>query len=64
MNVDDALARWADTVRLSAAAADDIYLRIVADEPDTRRESKFWRQFSADFATTMVASTRTVAWAA
>jgi hypothetical protein len=64
MNVDDALALWADAVRLSPAAADDIYFRVVTDEPDTRRESRFWRKFSADFATTMVASTRTAAWAA
>jgi hypothetical protein len=64
MNVDDALARWADTVRLSDAAAGDIYFRIVGDEPDIRRESKFWRQFNADFATMMVASTRTAARAA
>ena len=64
MNVDDALAAWVDSVRLTDDAADDIYLRIVTDEPAARREPRFWREFTADFASMMVASTRATAWAA
>ncbi len=70
MSLDDTLAAWAATVRLSPTAADDIYQRIVATPapaqaaPPAPLDPAWWRRFSSDFTTRMVASTKPVAWAA
>jgi hypothetical protein len=68
MNLDDALAAWTATVRLPDATAADIYQRIVMtaapvhDSPGL--DPTWWRQFAAEFAAGMIASTRPTAWAA
>lgn len=70
MSLDDTLAAWAATVRLSPTAADDIYQRIVATPAHAQAaapaplDPAWWRRFSSDFTTRMVASTKPVAWAA
>jgi hypothetical protein len=70
MSLDDTLAAWAATVRLSPTAADDIYQRIVASPATAQAavpaplDPAWWRRFSSDFTTRMVASTKPVAWAA
>jgi hypothetical protein len=69
MNLDDSLAAWAAAVRLPAAAADDIYQRIVmtpvpADASSPGLDPAWWRDFNAEFATRMVACTRPLSFAA
>jgi hypothetical protein len=71
MSLDDALAAWAATVRLSPAEADEIYQRIVAAPGPARTpppglDPGWWRRFSAGFTSRMIASTRPVpvAWPA
>ena len=79
MSLDDALAAWAATVRLPDATAAGIYQRIVAAPvvavpvvaaPAPAGETfgglgrTWWRDFSADFTTRMISSTRAVPWAA
>ena len=74
MSLDDDLAAWAATVRLSPAAADEIYQRIVATPAPAHAPARatappaldpaWWRRFSSDFSARMVASTKPVGWAA
>jgi hypothetical protein len=69
MSLDDALAAWAATVRLPATTAADIYQRIVTTPAPARATSPgldpaWWRRFTADFTTRMVATTQPVLWAA
>jgi hypothetical protein len=71
MSLDDTLAAWAATVRLPGAAAEGIYQRIVTTPAPAAGTfgglgRTWWRDFTADFATRMVASTRPVpvSWAA
>lgn len=72
MNVDDALAAWADSMRLPDQVAHDVRYRIMTDdimthdivthdEPEDWAEPRFWRRFNADLAATMKRSTRTAA---
>lgn len=63
MSLDDDIAAWAASVRLTDAEADDILGRIVqtpapAGEQPPRLDPSWWRGFSADFAARMVTSTR------
>lgn len=65
MSLGDDIAAWAATVRLSDAEADAIFGRIVRTavrEPDQvpGLAPSWWRDFTADFAARMVASTRPV----
>jgi hypothetical protein len=69
MSLDDTLAAWAASARLPDAAAAGIYRRIVAGaapagEPFGGLGRTWWREFSADFANRMIASTRPLPWAA
>jgi hypothetical protein len=78
MSLDDTLAAWAATVRLPDAAAEGIYQQIVTTQTSAAGVPggfagsfgglgrTWWRDFTADFATRMVASTRPVpvSWAA
>jgi hypothetical protein len=69
MSLDDDLAAWAATVRLSDAEAAAIFQRIVgapAPAPPVapRLDPSWWRHFTADFTARMVASTRPVRQAA
>jgi hypothetical protein len=69
MSLDDALAAWAETVRLPATAAADICQRIVTTPAPARATSPgldpaWWRRFTADFTARMVATTQPVPWAA
>jgi hypothetical protein len=64
MSLDDALAAWAGSVRVPAATATDIYQRIVGPPVSAGLDPGWWRDFSADFAATMVTSTRPAQWAA
>lgn len=67
MSLDDDIAAWAATVRLTDAEADGIAGRIVATpvrEQPPRLDPAWWRGFTADFATRMVVSTRPVRLAA
>jgi hypothetical protein len=69
MSLDDTLAAWAATVRLPDAAAAGIYQRIVAapapaDEAFGGLDRTWWRDFTADFASRMITSTRPLPWAA
>jgi hypothetical protein len=69
MSLDDTLAAWAATIRLSDTAAADIYHRIVttstpADEILPGLGPTWWRHFTADFTAQMIASTRPAPWAA
>ena len=63
MSLDDALAAWAATVQLPDAIAVDIYERIVA-APEPGLDVRWWRQYTLDFTTRMVASTQPLRWAA
>ena len=68
MSLDDALAAWAASVRLPATTAADIYQRIVTPAPARTTspglDPAWWRRFTADFTTRMVATTQPVPWAA
>jgi hypothetical protein len=69
MNLDDTLAAWAASIRLPDAAAADIYRRIVstptsAGDISPGLDPNWWRHFTADFTTRMIASTRNAPWAA
>jgi hypothetical protein len=70
MSLDDTLAAWAATVRLPPTAADDIYQRIVTAPAVPQAaapappDPAWWRRFSSDFSTRMVASTKPAVWAA
>jgi hypothetical protein len=67
MSLDDDIAAWAATVRLTDAEADGIFGRIVAtpiQDQTPRLDPKWWRGFTADFAARMVISTRPVRLAA
>jgi len=69
MSLDDALADWAATVRLPATTAADIYQRIVTTPAPAGATSRgldpaWWRRFTADFTTRMIATTQPVPWAA
>ena len=76
MSLDDTLAAWAATVRLTPTAADDIYQRIVATPAATQvvaaapaaapapLDPAWWRRFTSDFTTRMVASTKPAVWPA
>jgi hypothetical protein len=67
MSLDDHIAAWAATVRLSDAEADDIAGRIIqtpAPDQTPRLDPSWWRGFTAGFAARMVASTRPVRQAA
>lgn len=62
MNLDDDIAAWAATVRLTDAGADAIFQRIVqtpmrSSAPPPALAPSWWRSFNAGFATRMVAST-------
>jgi hypothetical protein len=68
-SLDDHIAAWAATVRLPDAEAAAIFQRITGTPapafPVTPRlDPSWWRHFTADFATRMVASTRPVRQAA
>jgi hypothetical protein len=66
MNIDDALAAWAATVRLPAETATDIYQQIVSTPAHPRSpglDPAWWRHFAADFATRMINSTQLPSWA-
>jgi hypothetical protein len=74
MRLDDDLAAWADTVRLSADEADAIFRRVTetpvvaapvvatvappAGAAPTGLAPSWWREFNAGFAGRMVDSTR------
>jgi hypothetical protein len=69
MSLDDALAAWAATVRLPDSAAADMYQRIIhtptinpAGPPGL--DPGWWRRFTAEYTTRMVASTQPTRWAA
>jgi hypothetical protein len=67
MSIDDALTAWAASVHLPAETAADIYQRIVATPASPSPaglDPAWWRRFSADLATRMIASTQLTAWAA
>ncbi len=63
MSLDDDLAAWAASVRLSGSEAAAIFQRIVsvptapaAAAPPPGLDPSWWRHFTADFAARMVAS--------
>ena len=64
MSLDDDIAAWAATVRLTDAGADAIFQRIVGTPVQTARPSaasptlaaSWWRTYNAGFASRMVAS--------
>lgn len=61
MSLDDDIAAWAATVRLTDAEAEGIFGRIAATpvpEQPPRLDPSWWRGYTADFAARMVASTR------
>ncbi len=63
MSLDDDIAAWAATVRLTDTEADAIFERIVSTPAPVpaaapRLAPSWWRDYSAGFATRMVASTR------
>jgi hypothetical protein len=65
MSLDEHIAAWAATVRLSDADADAIFARIVATpvrsaEAAPRLPASWWRTYNAGFAARMVTSTRPV----
>ena len=69
MSLDDDIAAWAATVRLTDTEAAAIFQRIVstpatvpADTP--RLDPSWWRNYTAGFAARMVTSTRPARWAA
>jgi hypothetical protein len=69
MSLDDDIAAWAATVRLTDTEADAIFQRIVstpAPVPATapRLDPSWWRNYTAGFAARMVTSTRPARWAA
>lgn len=80
MSLDDALAAWAASIRVPAAAADDIYQQIIAApaahstvvalrtasvlSATPALSPSWWRGFTADFAARMVACTQPAVWAA
>jgi len=62
MSLDDDIAAWAATVRLTDADADAIFQRIVATPVRSATATpslapSWWRSFNAGFAARMVAST-------
>jgi hypothetical protein len=68
-SLDDDIAAWAATVRLSDAEAAAIFQRIAgtpASAPPvaSRLDPSWWRRFTADFTARMVSSTRPVRQAA
>lgn len=60
MSLDDALAGWADTVRLPDTVAEDVYRGIVATPPAGALEAAWWRDFTVGFTSRLVRSTRPV----
>jgi hypothetical protein len=63
--LDEALAEWAATVRLSPAEAAGIYRRIVPPPaPRAGLDPRWWREFTAEVTAFVVASTRPVQWTA
>jgi hypothetical protein len=63
MSLDDALAAWATSIRLPASTASGIYQQIVTTPAPARAISHgldpaWWRRFTADYTTRMIASTR------
>jgi hypothetical protein len=66
MSLDDEIAAWAATVRLTDTEADAIFARIVATplrsaegaRVTPRLPASWWREYNAGFAARMVASTR------
>lgn len=63
MSLDDDIAAWAATVRLTDAEAAAIFRRIVATPAPVpaaapRLDPSWWRRFTADYTARMVASTR------
>jgi hypothetical protein len=62
MSLDDHIAAWAATVRLSDADADAILARIVATpvrsaQAKPQLDASWWRTYNAGFAARMIAST-------
>jgi hypothetical protein len=69
MSLDDDIAAWAATVRLPDAEAAAIFQRITGTPVPVPPvapllDPSWWRHFTADFTTRMVASTRPVRQAA
>jgi hypothetical protein len=68
MSLDDHLAAWAASIRVSDATATEIYQQIVQPAPTAYGspglDPKWWRRFTADFTAAMIASTRPATWAA
>ena len=68
MSLDDHLAAWAASIRLSDVTAAEIYEQIVQPAPTPHvspgLDPRWWRRFTADFAAGMIASTRPMRWAA
>lgn len=62
MNIDDDLSAWAAVTRLSPAEAEAIFQQVITPAPQLN--ARWWRDFSAGLAATMVASTRQQRWAA
>jgi hypothetical protein len=67
MSLDETLAAWAATVRLSDADAADIYERIVMTPTPAHKiasglDPTWWRQFTADFTARIITSTRPATW--
>lgn len=63
MNLDDDLAAWAAAVRLPDDEADAIFQDIVSTSDTAvtgvpRLDPSWWREFNADFAARIIASTR------
>lgn len=62
MSLDDDIAAWAATVRLTDAGADEIFQRIVSTPvlisaaPSPALAPSWWRTYNAGFASRMVAS--------
>lgn len=64
MSIDDAIAGWADAVRLPEPAAADVYRRIVATPRAAPLAATWWRDYTVEFTGRLVRSTRPVRLAA
>lgn len=65
MNLDDALAAWTAQVSIPEPLVAEIYQRIAATAPPdpSGLDPRWWRQFSTQLASRIVASTKPVSWA-
>jgi hypothetical protein len=66
MNLDDTLAAWTAQVSIPESAAAEIFQQITATptpEP-SGLDPRWWRQFTTQLATRIIASTKPVPWAA